>query len=113
VSKGKVRERFRLTRVRENDASGGGAVAENCGARTVDLRSDLSAHELRAIGATYLYVAGREVVLQRLGRVVANVITEVGPLRRCIEQGTRFEADLQHLTIRGGLAVRVRPVTTR
>jgi hypothetical protein len=113
VSKGRVREVFPLIRVREGDAGGDTIDVGRCRARTVLLRSSQTPSELRAIGATYLYIDDGSVVLRRTSHVVAKVITEVAELRRCIEQGTRFEADLAHLIVRGGLAVRVRPVARR
>lgn len=113
MSKGRVRDVFPLARVREGDADGGTIESGRCGARAVMLQSSRSASELRTMGATYLYVDEGTVVIRRLGHIVAKVITEVADLRRCIERGTRFEADLAHLTVRGGLAVRVRPVAPR
>ena len=113
MSKGKVREHFPLTRVLEDDAETSPAESERCAARIVMLQSTRTATELRALGAMYLALDGDRVVLRRLGHVVATVITEVNSLRRCIQQGARFEADLAHITVRRGLAVRVRPVASR
>lgn len=117
MSKGTVREVFPVKREREADLGGGGTIdVGSCGPRKVQLMltSTKSSDDLQAMGATYLHLDERKrLILRNHAREVAQVISEVAELRRCIERGVRFEADLATITVRGGLAVQVRPVTTR
>lgn len=115
MSKGRTRTPITIRRHREPDASGGGEIdLERCGRRKVSIRSERSAAELRAMGRAYLHVdEQRSVVIRRVTAVVAVVTRDVAQLRRCLEDGVRFEADLAALTERGGLSVPVRPLAPR
>lgn len=114
MPKSETREPTAVRRRREQDAELGGAVdLELCRKRKVGLRSDLTATELRRVGAAYVRLDGEQVVIKQLARVIAVVTTDVAELRRCLEAGVRYEADLAHVTDRAGLEVVVRPLRPR
>lgn len=115
ASKGSSRSATQVRTAREPEAGTGGVIdLGRCGARRVELRSDRSAIELKAMrSASVVLDADRRVVLRRGGAAIATVTTEVAELRRCLEDGVRFGADLTSITSRGGLAVRVQPLASR
>lgn len=114
MPKSEIREPTPVRRRREQDAELGGAVdLELCGKRKVGLRSDLTATALRRVGAAYVRIDGEQVVIKQLARLIAVVTTDAAALRRCLEAGVRFEADLAHVTDRADLEVVVRPLRPR
>lgn len=115
ASKGRARPTTQVKAIREVGAEIGGSIdLDFCGARKVMLRSERTAAELIAMRSAKLeFDEARQVVLRRRGVSLAVVTSDVPALRRCIEQGVVFDADLTRLTSRGGLAVPVRPLASR
>jgi hypothetical protein len=112
MSKGGSRTPVPVKRVREAGLSGGSIAVSACPARRVRVESDRTANELRAMDRAYLAVDGVRVVIRRGGGVIAEVITDVESLRRCIEDlGVRYEANLPRTT--NELIVPVRPLASR
>lgn len=113
MSKGHSRAAIPVRRVREAGIGGGGRVEEIlCKARRVQVDSERTPVELRAMDPAYLAVDDERVVIRRGGGVIAVVITEVGPLLTCMtEYGVRYEADLSRTT--NEMVVPVRPLERR
>lgn len=115
MSKGEVRPDTTVVRRREPTADERSAIdLKRCGPRVVDLRSDRTSAQLRAMRVAYLELEGTHIVLRRSGVIMATVAGNVTELRRCIEHdGVRFEAELTRLTERDGVRVPVRPLRPR
>lgn len=115
MSKGSTRSPIKVRRHREADAIAGGGIAlERCARRKVSIGSEHPPAELKAMERAYLHIdEQRRVVIRRVTAVVAVVTSDVAELRRCMDDGVRFEAELAALTERGGLSVPVRPLAAR
>lgn len=111
MSKGGSRPALVVRRSREGDGGGAAIDLAVCGPRKVRIESDRTAAGLRAMGAAYLGLDEQQRVVIRRGGVIAVVETEVAALRRCLENGVRFEADLPKTT--DGMMVPVRPLAER
>jgi len=102
-----------VRRHREGDLGGGIALAEGCTRRIVRIAANQTAVALRAMGSGTLAIADDEIVIRRHGRDVATVTSDRPELRRCIESGIRYDAELDKTTDREGLHVPVRPLAHR
>jgi hypothetical protein len=113
MSKGPSRPSQTIRRHREGDLGGEIALAEGCTRRIVRIASSHTAAELRAMGSGTLAMTDDQIVIRRHGRDVANVTSDRPELRRCLESGIRYEAELDKTTDREGLHVPVRPLAHR
>src|SRR6266542_2731127 len=114
MSKGPSRPTQTIRHHREGDLGGGIAQGEGCTRRIVRIGSEQSAAALRAMGGTgTLAIVGEQIVIRRHGHVVATVTSDRPELRRCLEAGVRYEAELDKTSDRDGLHLPVRPLARR
>lgn len=113
MAKGLTRLSQPVKRVREADLGGGISGLETCIRRIVRIASDHTAAELRAMAAGSVTILGSQVVIQRHGRTVAIVRSDVAALRTCLEAGVRYEAELDKSGDQDGLRIPVRPLARR
>jgi hypothetical protein len=113
MSKGPSRPPQTIRHHREGDLGGGIAETEGCTRRIVRIASDQSAPALRAMRSGTVAIVGEQIVIRRHGHVVATVISDRPELRRCLEAGLRYEAELDKTSDRDGLRVPVRPLARR
>lgn len=113
MAKGLTRPAQPVRRVREADLAGGISGLERCIRRIVRIASDHTTAELRAMATGSVAIVGTQVVIQRHGRTVAIVRSDVAALRSCLEAGLRYEAELDKSRDQDGLRVPVRPLARR